>query len=69
MPFPGAGNDRTLRLFGFVDVGNVWGEDEKITLRQTCAPRSASACQLDLAAGPAASLSYGRRPIRKQPDG
>ena len=22
-PFPGAGNDRTLRLFGFVDIGNV----------------------------------------------
>lgn len=30
-PFPGAGNDRTLRVFGFVDVGNVFGEDEKIT--------------------------------------
>ena len=28
-PFPGAGNDRTLRLFGFMDVGNVFGEDEK----------------------------------------
>src|SRR6185295_6622467 len=25
-PFPGAGNDRTLRLFGFVDAGNVFGE-------------------------------------------
>jgi outer membrane protein insertion porin family len=29
-PFPGAGNDRTLRMFGFVDAGNVFGEDEKI---------------------------------------
>ncbi len=29
-PFPGAGNDRTLRLFGFVDAGNVYGENEKI---------------------------------------
>lgn len=29
-PFPGAGNDRTLRWFGFVDVGNVFAEDEKI---------------------------------------
>lgn len=29
-PFPGAGNDRTLRIFTFVDVGNVFGEDEKI---------------------------------------
>jgi outer membrane protein insertion porin family len=30
VPFPGAGNDRTLRLFGYVDAGNVWGEDERI---------------------------------------
>jgi outer membrane protein insertion porin family len=30
VPFPGAGNDRTLRLFGFVDVGNVFGENEKV---------------------------------------
>jgi outer membrane protein insertion porin family len=29
-PFPGAGNDRTLRMFGFVDAGNVFGENEKI---------------------------------------
>ncbi len=28
-PFPGAGNDRTLRLFGFVDAGNVFAEFEK----------------------------------------
>lgn len=27
-PFPGAGNDRTLRIFGFVDVGNVFGEND-----------------------------------------
>ncbi|MDR7092499.1 outer membrane protein assembly factor BamA [Hydrogenophaga laconesensis] len=27
-PFPGAGNDRTLRMFGFVDVGNVYGEND-----------------------------------------
>ncbi len=33
-PFPGAGNDRTLRLFGFVDVGNVFGEKEKYNLRE-----------------------------------
>ena len=30
-PFPGAGNDRTLRMFGFFDVGNVYAEDEKLT--------------------------------------
>ena len=29
-PFPGAGNDRTLRMFGFVDVGNVWGDNEPV---------------------------------------
>lgn len=30
-PFPGAGNDKTLRWFTFVDVGNVFGEDEKVS--------------------------------------
>ena len=30
-PFPGAGNDRTLRLFGFVDVGALYGEGQKIS--------------------------------------
>ena len=25
-PFPGAGNDRTLRMYGFVDAGNVFAE-------------------------------------------
>ncbi|MCA3236770.1 MAG: outer membrane protein assembly factor BamA [Curvibacter sp.] len=29
-PFPGAGNDRTLRLYGFADVGNVYGPDQSI---------------------------------------
>ena len=27
-PFPGTGNDRTLRMFGFVDAGNVFGEND-----------------------------------------
>src|SRR5690606_5315886 len=30
-PFPGAGNDRTLRMFAFVAVGNVYGQNEKVT--------------------------------------
>ena len=30
-PFPGAGNDRSLRVFGFTDIGNVFGENEKFT--------------------------------------
>jgi outer membrane protein insertion porin family len=33
VPVPGSGNDKTFRLFAFTDVGNVWGEDEKITGR------------------------------------
>jgi outer membrane protein insertion porin family len=30
-PFPGAGNDRTLRLFGFADVGRAFGEEERFS--------------------------------------
>jgi outer membrane protein insertion porin family len=33
-PFPGAGNDRTLRLFAFMDAGNVYGEHEKVDFSQ-----------------------------------
>jgi outer membrane protein insertion porin family len=29
-PLPGAGNDRTLRLYGFFDIGNAYGPDENI---------------------------------------
>jgi outer membrane protein insertion porin family len=31
-PFPGAGNDKTLRLFGFVDSGYAFAEDQNIDL-------------------------------------
>ncbi|MCY7305384.1 MAG: BamA/TamA family outer membrane protein, partial [Rhodoferax sp.] len=31
-PFPGAGNDRTLRLYGFVDMGNVYAENQPLRL-------------------------------------
>ncbi|WP_353135557.1 outer membrane protein assembly factor BamA [Limnohabitans sp.] len=34
LPFPGAGNDRSLRLYGFYDMGNVYGEFEKIDIAQ-----------------------------------
>jgi outer membrane protein insertion porin family len=30
-PFPGAGNDRSLRMFAFADAGNVWAEYEKLS--------------------------------------
>ena len=29
-PFPGAGNDRTLRIYSFIDTGNVYGPDQPI---------------------------------------
>lgn len=33
VPFPGAGNDRTLRIFGYLDAGNVWGENADLQTR------------------------------------
>ncbi len=63
-PFPGAGNDRTLRMFAFVDAGNVFGEHEK--MRMT-----------DLRASVGVGLSWlspigplriaAANPVRKQP--
>ncbi len=32
-PFPGAGNDRTLRMFGFFDAGNVFAENDPYRLQ------------------------------------
>ena len=34
VPVPGAGNDRTLRMFTFFDVGNVYGDGQPIRLNQ-----------------------------------
>jgi outer membrane protein insertion porin family len=31
-PFPGAGTDKSLRLFTFADAGNIYGEKEKLDL-------------------------------------
>lgn len=31
-PLPGGGNDRTLRMFGFIDAGGIYGADEAIQL-------------------------------------
>jgi outer membrane protein insertion porin family len=30
VPFPGAGNDRSLRIFAYADAGNVWNDTEII---------------------------------------
>lgn len=33
-PFPGTGNDKTLRLFGFVDAGYAYGENDPMRLNE-----------------------------------
>jgi outer membrane protein insertion porin family len=33
-PFPGAGNDKTLRMFAFTDVGKAFGQDENVSFSQ-----------------------------------
>ena len=57
-PVPGTGNDRSLRIFAFVDAGNVWREDEGIT---TDSLRSAAGLGLSWISpvGPL-KLSYGK---------
>ncbi len=42
-PFPGAGNDRTLRMYGFVDVGSVSGPDEGLAANANANSLRASA--------------------------
>jgi outer membrane protein insertion porin family len=65
VPVPGAGNDRSLRLFGYVDLGNVWGENESLRLGSL---RSSYGVGLSWVSpvGPL-KLSYGA-PIRKRPE-
>src|SRR5690606_21715930 len=62
VPFPGAGNDRTLRLFGYVDLGNVWGEDEDIKLDEMRVSAGVGISWVS-PVGPL-KLSYGQ-PLRK----
>ena len=65
LPIPGAGNDRTLRLFTYVDVGNVWGELEKVTGDSLRASAGVGLSWIS-PVGPL-KLSYGT-PIRKRPE-
>ena len=61
-PFPGAGNDRTLRWYGFFDVGNVYGENETIRINELRASVGVGISWIS-PVGPL-RLSYGK-PIRK----
>jgi outer membrane protein insertion porin family len=63
LPVPGSGNDKSFRIFGFMDAGNVWAEHEKL-----------KASSIRVSAGLGLSwispmgplrLSYGK-PIRKE---
>lgn len=62
-PFPGAGNDRTLRLFAFTDVGRAYGESEKVSLSELRASAGFGLSWIS-PVGPL-RFSYGL-PIRKQ---
>ncbi|TAK78813.1 MAG: outer membrane protein assembly factor BamA [Aquabacterium sp.] len=64
VPFPGAGNDRTLRLFGYIDAGNVWGENDELKLDSLRASAGIGLSWIS-PVGPL-KLSYGT-PIRKFP--
>ena len=65
LPVPGTGNDRTLRLFGYVDMGNVWGESEKVTADSLRASAGLGLSWIS-PVGPL-KLSFGS-PIRKRPE-
>ncbi len=64
LPVPGTGNDRSLRIFGYLDVGNVWGSNEDLTFDSLRASAGLGMSWLS-PVGPL-KLSYGS-PIRKQP--
>ncbi|MBC7731467.1 MAG: outer membrane protein assembly factor BamA [Bacteriovorax sp.] len=64
LPVPGTGNDRTLRLFTYADVGNVWGENDRLTFDSLRASAGVGLTWVS-PVGPL-KLSYGA-PIRKQP--
>ena len=64
VPVPGGGNDKSLRLFGFMDAGNVWGENEKLELKSLRASAGIGLSWIS-PVGPL-QLSWGN-PIRKKP--
>lgn len=65
VPFPGVGNDKTLRLFAYVDAGNVWGEGEKVQFDSLRASAGIGLSWIS-PVGPL-KLSYGN-PFRKFPE-
>ena len=64
-PFPGAGNDRTLRMYGFFDIGNIYAEDEKVDFANLRASTGIGISWIS-PIGPL-RIAYAR-PVRKQDD-
>ncbi len=64
LPLAGTGNDRTLRWFTYVDVGNVWGEDQSVEFSSLRASAGVGLSWVS-PVGPL-KLSYGF-PVRKEP--
>lgn len=64
LPVPGSGNDKTFRIYTFIDAGNVWGPNEKLDYDTV---RSSVGIGLSWISpmGPL-RLSYGK-PLRKKP--
>ena len=64
LPVPGGGNDKTFRMFGFADAGNVWGPNEKIDADSIRASAGVGISWIS-PMGPL-RLSFGS-PLRKKP--
>jgi outer membrane protein insertion porin family len=64
-PVPGLGQDKTLRVFSFVDAGNVWGSAEKIDAASLRASAGLGLSWIS-PVGPL-KLSWGV-PIKKKPE-
>ncbi|HEY9238931.1 MAG TPA: outer membrane protein assembly factor BamA [Burkholderiaceae bacterium] len=65
LPVPGTGNDRTLRWFTYLDAGNVWGENDKLSADSIRASAGVGVTWVS-PVGPL-KISYGT-PIRKKPE-
>lgn len=66
VPFPGVGNDRSLRLFGYIDAGNVWGADESWDFGTTLRASAGVGLSWISPVGPL-KLSFGS-PLRHKPE-
>ncbi|MDG0856061.1 outer membrane protein assembly factor BamA [Roseateles puraquae] len=65
LPVPGSGNDKSFRIFGFMDAGNVWGSDAKEKVSFDTIRVSAGIGLSWISPMGPLRLSYGK-PIRKQ---